>query len=145
LAELVRSGSVERVPVDEDVCRNLVRQAVNHLRTAQSAVDAGDVEGGYQLAYDACRKVSLALVLALGLRPVGKGHHAVTFEAAAVAAEAFGGRPVVDDAADLRHIRHGAQYLAESIAADDAQDSIDVGLELVESLAPQIDRILARG
>jgi hypothetical protein len=50
LAELVRSGSVQRVPVDEIVCRNLLRQATNHLRTAQAAVESGDVEGGYQLA-----------------------------------------------------------------------------------------------
>jgi hypothetical protein len=144
LAALVRDGSLERVPVDAEVCRNLVRQAVNHLRTAQAGLDSGDVEGGYQLAYDACRKVCLALVLALGLRPVGKGHHVATFEAAAAAAESFQGRAIVDDAADLRHVRHGAEYLAEAIALADAQDSVDVGRELVETIGPQIERVLGQ-
>lgn len=145
LAELMRDGALERVPVDADVCRNLVRQAGNHLRTAQAGIDAGDVEGGYQLAYDACRKLCLGLVLALGLRPVGKRHHAATFEAAAAAASSFEGRSIVDDAADLRHVRHGAEYLAEAIALVDAQDSVAVGLELVETVGPQIERILGQG
>jgi hypothetical protein len=67
LASLLAGGSLERVPVDDDVVGNLLRQAGNHLRTARAGVEADDPEGAFQLAYDACRKTCLALVMATGL------------------------------------------------------------------------------
>jgi len=81
LADLVGDGLLERAPIDVNVVRNLLRQAGNHLRTAAASSD-DDPEGAFQLGYDACRKICLALVLATGLRPRGEGHHATTFDAA---------------------------------------------------------------
>jgi len=47
---------------------------------------SGDLEGAFQIAYDGCRKVALALVLAYGVRAKGEGgHHGATFNAAAAA------------------------------------------------------------
>ena len=54
LATLLSEGSLERAPVDVNVCRNLLRQAGNHLMTAAGGVD-GDPEGAFALSYDACR------------------------------------------------------------------------------------------
>jgi hypothetical protein len=142
LATLLSEGSLERVPVDADVCRNLMRQAGNHLVTAAGGVE-GDPEGAFALSYDACRKACLALVMAMGLRSKGESEHRITFEAAAAISESFGCRAVVNDAADLRHVRHGAEYRAETISLSDARDAIDIGRELVEALVPNVERILA--
>ena len=141
LATLLSAGSLQRVPVDSKVCRNLMRQAGNHLVTAAIGVDS-DAEGAFALAYDACRKACLAVVMATGLRPKGESEHRITFEAAAAIAESFKCRAVVDDAADLRHVRHGAEYRAETVSRSDADDSIDIGRKLVEALAPNVERIL---
>lgn len=143
LARLLNEGSLERVPFDADVCRNLLRQAAAHLTTAAAGVDGGDDEGAFTLAYDACRKACLALVMATGLRPKGEAGHAVTFEAAATIADNFGGRVLVGDAGDLRHVRHGAEYRAEAINATEATEAIDIGKELVAMLGPQVEKILA--
>lgn len=70
------------VPVDAQTCRTLVQQSGAHLRSALMLREV-DAEGAFQLAYDGCRKVALAVVSAVGTRPRGAAHHAVTFDAAA--------------------------------------------------------------
>lgn len=142
LASLLSEKSLERVPVSPDVCRHLLDQSGNHLRTAVAGADGGDPEGAFQLAYDACRKTCLALVLATGLRPKGDAAHAVTFEAAAAIADNFGARLQVAAAADLRFVRHGAEYRAESVSIDDARDAIDIGQDLLVKVAPRVGQIL---
>jgi hypothetical protein len=142
IASLISAGEVERVPVDQDVVTNLLRQAGNHLRTAAAGAEADDPEGAFQLAYDACRKTCLALVMATGLRPKGQSAHVATFEAAGVIASSFGGRQVVTDASQLRYVRHGAEYRAETVSAADVADALQIGDELIKALEPAIDRIL---
>lgn len=144
LAKLLAEEVVERVPIDADVCAHLLRQSGNHLRTAIAGNEGGDPEGAFQLAYDACRKACLALVLATGLRPKGEAAHAVTFEAAAAIAANFGGRRLVEDASDLRFVRHGAEYRAEAVKVEDSLDAIAIGEELVEKLTPRVEQILRR-
>jgi len=142
IASLISAGEVERVPVDEAVVTNLLRQAGNHLRTAAAGAEADDPEGAFQLAYDACRKTSLALVMATGLRPKGQSAHVATFEAAAAIAANFGGRQTVTDAAQLRYVRHGAEYRAETVSAADVEDALAIGDELIKVLEPAIEQIL---
>jgi len=143
LARLVAEGSLERVPVDATVCQHLLTQSGNHLRTAAGGAEDGDPERAFQLAYDACRKTCLALVLGTGLRPRGDRAHGATFEAAATIAQRFGARNIVDDAADLRFVRHGAEYRAETVSAADALDAISIGHELLNSITPRVRQILA--
>jgi hypothetical protein len=81
--------------------------------------------------------------MATGLRPKGDAEHRRTFEAAATIADAFGSRALVGDAADLRHVRHGAEYRAEVVSADEATEAIEIGLELIATLRPNADKILA--
>lgn len=144
LSELLREGALEQVPVDPDVVAHLQTQAGNHLRTAQAGVDGEDHEGAFQLAYDACRKLCLALLLAAGYRPKEEpqGHHRATFEGAAALATSFGGRKIVDEASDLRYVRNNAQYRAETIAATDANDAIAIAHDLHATFADPIQRLL---
>jgi len=142
LADMLAEGSIERVPVDSVVAGNLLRQADNHLRTAEAGASGGDNEGAFQLAYDACRKTCLALVLATGLRPKGDAPHVATFKAAAAIADSFGGRPLIIDAGNLRYVRHGVEYRAEAVGDADVQDAIALGGELVEQLRPRVEQIL---
>jgi len=142
LTRLLAEGGLERIPVDAQVCTELLRQAANHLRTATAGTAGGDHEGAFQLAYDASRKTCLALVMATGLRPKGDAPHAVTFEAAAAIADNFGGRHLVEDASNLRFVRHGSEYRAEIVSADDAEDAIAIGTELLAALTPRVEQIL---
>lgn len=141
---LLADESIERVAVDESVVRNLLRQAGNHIRTAQAGADAGDPEGAFQLAYDACRKASLALVMATGLRPKGQAAHVITFEAAGAISSSFGGRQLVTDAAQLRYVRHGAEYRAEAVSPADLDDAIVIAEDLIKTLTPAVDKLLSR-
>lgn len=143
LADLLAERSLERVSVDTSTCTHLLTQARNHLRTATAGVQTADPEGAFQLAYDACRKTCLALLLSMGLRPRGDASHAVTFEAAATVADNFAGRRLVRDAANLRYVRHGVEYRAETVSLDDAQDAIGLGAELLALLEPKVEQILA--
>lgn len=142
IASLISEGTVERVTVDQEVVANLLRQAGNHLRTAAAGAEAGDPEGAFQLAYDACRKTSLALVMATGLRPKDQSAHVITFNAAAAIASSFGASRIVIDAAELRYVRHGAEYRAEAVSAADIEDALAIGAELIKTLQPAIDQIL---
>lgn len=142
LADLLTEGSLERVPVDADVAGNLLRQAGNHLRTAVAGAAGGDNEGAFQLAYDACRKSCLALVLVMGLRPKGDAPHVTTFKAAAAIADSFGAAPLITDAGNLRYVRHGAEYRAETVGGGDVQDAIGIGEELLEAISPRVEQII---
>lgn len=121
---------------------NLLRQAANHLRTATAGIAADDLEGAFQLAYDACRKTCLALVLARGVRPRGEAGHLLTFKAAAVIAHAFGAKRLVLDAGNLRFVRHGTEYRAESVGTEDVEDAIALGQELIDTLAPRVVQLV---
>lgn len=143
ISDLLREGSLDQVPVDPEVVRHLQHQAGNHLRTARAGVGGGDPEGAFQLAYDACRKLAMALLLAAGLRPkADKGHHAVTFEGAGTLAASFGQRKIVDEAGDLRYVRNSAEYRAETVDIEDANDAIAIGEDLVAEFAEPIRTLL---
>jgi len=141
LTDLLTRGDLERVPADAGVVENLLRQAGNHLKTATAGA-ADDPEGAFQLAYDACRKTCLALVMATGLRPKGQAAHIITFDAAGEIAANFGERRPVQEAADLRYIRHGAEYRAETVSFEDVEDAIASGEELIVKLTPRTEQIL---
>ncbi|SFK46884.1 hypothetical protein [Cellulomonas sp. KH9] len=148
LSRMVTAGELEQVPVDPVVCRTMVEQARRHGRTAAAGRDLGDQEGAFQLAYDGCRKVALALVLAFGVRPSGdRGHHADTFAAAAAIlrnhSTQVGVRQSLDDAADLRFARSGAEYRAEVVSADTVDDALAILDELLAGLEPVMERRLS--
>lgn len=142
LTALVSAADVERVPVDTTTCQRLVDQAQRHVKTATAGLDHDDAEGAFQIAYDACRKGCLALVLSTGLRPRGESEHRTTFEAAAAIAESVGSRAIVDDAADLRMVRNNTEYRGVEVSLAEAQDAIDIAAELLAALTVAIAAIL---
>lgn len=139
---------LEAVPVDSQTCRTLVEQSNAHLRSAQMLEEL-DAEGAFQLAYDGCRKVALAVVSAAGSRPRGPAHHAVTFDAAAALVVLHGGEGVpalkraLDDATDLRRVRGAAEYHGESVAPADVGDAIEILGELLAGLPAVVESQLA--
>jgi len=145
LSKLVTGGHFEQVPVDSATCRELVHQARNHALTAVAAREIGDLEGAFQIAYDGCRKVALALGLAYGVRAKGDtGHHAATFNAAAAALSSnIVARDLVDEATDLRFVRAGSEYRAEKITVAVVGDAIDILGGLLAALPPVMDARLA--
>lgn len=145
LSKLVIGGHLEQVPVDSATCRELVHQARNHALTTVAAREIGDFEGAFQIAYDGCRKVCLALALAYGVRAKGDtGHHAATFNAAAaVLANNIAARDLVDEATDLRFVRAGSEYRAEKITEAAVGDAIDILNGLLGALPPVMDARLA--
>jgi len=146
LSKLAASGHLEQVPVDGATCRELVHQARNHALTAVAAREIGDFEGAFQIAYDGCRKVCLALALAYGVRAKGDtGHHATTFNAAAATLSGnVRARDLVDDATDLRFVRAGSEYRAEKITLAAVNDAIDILGGLLAALPPVMDARLAK-
>jgi len=146
LSKLAAGGHLEQVPVDSATCRELVHQARNHALTAVAAREIGDFEGAFQIAYDGCRKVCLALALAYGVRAKGDtGHHATTFNAAAATLSGnVRARDLVDDATDLRFVRAGSEYRAEKITLAAVNDAIDILGGLLAALPPVMDARLAK-
>ncbi|WHP16848.1 hypothetical protein [Cellulomonas sp. ES6] len=150
LSRMVVDGELEQVPVDPTVCRTMVEQARRHARTAAAGRDMDDLEGAFQLAYDGCRKVALALVLSFGVRPSGeRGHHADTFAAAAAIVRNHAGQgtlgQAVDDASDLRFARSGAEYRAEVVDESAVDDALTILDELLVGLVPVMEGRLATG
>lgn len=139
-------AEVEPVPVDPTACRDLLRQAGSHLVSART-IAADDPEGAFVLGYDGCRKAALATMLAVGTRPRGDAHHETTFNAAAaIAAKHLDDHDPVcralDDATDLRRVRHATQYCGETVAAEAATDAIDILAALLGDLSDLVDRLL---
>lgn len=143
LRQLEAEGVIEQISRDQDVVVGLQSSAAKHIRTANAGVTLDDYEGAFQLAYDTCRKVCTALVLAAGYRPVDdQRHHVAAFEAAAALAQNFGRRPLVEDAANLRFVRHGAEYRGEDVDREDAEDAISIAADLVREFDGPIKKLL---
>lgn len=146
-SRLVMSGDLQQVPIDPDACREMVAQARRHADTVRYARGAGDLEGAFQLAYDACRKIAHGYVLAWGVRPSGDAHHASTFDAAAALLRndprTRGLVAIVDDATDLRYARAGAQYAAEKLTATDVDDALETLAALLDAVPDLMEDRLA--
>ena len=101
--------------------------------------------GAFQIAYDGCRKVCLALALTCGGRAKSDtGHHAATFNAAAATLSGnVRARDLVDEATDLRFVRAGSEYRAEKISVAAVSDAIDILGGLLAALPPVMDARLA--
>jgi hypothetical protein len=139
---LINEGRLGRVTVDSTTVTQMQEHAGKHVQTAQMGLGIGDNEGCFLLSYDACRKLCAALLFAMGFRVTGEGHHATTFEAAAVIAESFGQQSIVSNAGDLRWVRNSNEYRGENVSPDEAQEALDIANELLVALEEPIGKIL---
>jgi len=110
IEDLVRRGSVQRVPVDERAVERLMDDAQRHLVTASGAYEAEDLAGAFQLGYDAARKSLAALSLARGLRTRGEGAHVTLIEVIELEYSSVPGVDVVTKLDRLRRTRNRAEY-----------------------------------
>lgn len=81
IAALLTGGELDVVTFDQRVVDLLLVDAQRHLQSADAAKAIGDLVGAYQLAYDAMRKSSAALLAAQGLRATVRGGHIAVQEA----------------------------------------------------------------
>jgi uncharacterized protein (UPF0332 family) len=81
LEGFLAKNELETVTPDLVVADRLIATASLHLESAALLKDAGDLTGAYQVAYDAMRKSSAALLAAQGLRATTSGGHVVVQDA----------------------------------------------------------------
>ncbi len=122
---LLDAGELEKVAPDERLAARLLADAARHLDTATAGLDAEDLTGAYQLAYDALRKSAAALLAAQGLRATSRGGHVAIQDA--IAAQ-FGNTVRVFRAfSRIRRARNSFEYPDSDTAGpspDDVQDAL---------------------
>jgi hypothetical protein len=129
--ELVSAGELGQVPPDTTLSRRMLADAGRHLATAEGAEAAGDLSGGYQLAYDALRKSAASLLEAQGLRATSRGGH-IAVQDAAIAQ--FGSSiRALRSFSRLRRARNSFEYPSAETpgpSEDDVRDAIRVAREV---------------
>ncbi len=80
VAALLAEGDLERVPADSQIAQRLLADARRHLAGAAAVRATGDLNGAYQLTYDALRKAATSLLAAQGLRATSRGGHVAVQE-----------------------------------------------------------------
>jgi hypothetical protein len=142
IQQLLDGGELEQVTPDDRVAARLLRDAGLHLDTATAALAAGDLSGSYQLAYDALRKSSAALLAVQGLRPTSRGGHIAVQDA--IAAQFGNSVRVFRAFGRIRRARNNFEYPDSAVSGptpDDVRDALDTATSTRDSAAT----ILAQG
>ena len=142
IRELIGAGELGQVPPDAELARRVLADAARHLATAAAAESAGDLPGGYQLAYDALRKSAASLLEAQGLRATSRGGH-IAVQDAAIAQ--FGSSiRALRSFSRIRRARNSFEYPSAETpgpSEDDLKDAIRVAREVNEAA----DKVLESG
>jgi hypothetical protein len=129
--ELISAGELGQVPPDTELARRMLADAARHLATAAGAESAGDLSGGYQLAYDALRKSAASLLEAQGLRATSRGGH-IAVQDAAIAQ--FGSSiRALRSFSRIRRARNSFEYPSTETpgpSQDDLKDAIRIAREV---------------
>lgn len=140
VAELLAEGALDIVPPDPVVGHRLLEDARRHLRSAAAVRGTGDLNGAYQLTYDALRKAATSLLAAQGLRATARGGHVAVQDT--VKAQ-FGTRVRAFRAySRIRRTRNALEYPSADTAGASEQDLDDataVAGEAVEKAASILD------
>jgi hypothetical protein len=142
IRELIGAGELGQVPPDAELARRVLADAARHLATAAAAESAGDLPGGYQLAYDALRKSAASLLEAQGLRPTSRGGHIAVQDA--VIAQFGSSIRALRSFSRLRRARNSFEYPSTETPGpsdDDVKDAIRVAREVNDA----VDKILESG
>ena len=128
---MVERGALERVEPDPEGAQAALDEARRHARSAR-AIAGSDLNGAYQLAYDAARKAVLVRMRRDGLRVRrGEGAHALTAEYARRELDDPLGRRL--DA--MRRRRNRSEYGMISFTGDDVEDAISIAETLIEQVS----------
>ena len=140
---LLTAGELEAVAPDDAVAQRLISNESKHLVTAASALQADDLAGAYQLAYDALRKSAAALLAAQGLRATSRGGHIAIQES--VAAQFGASVQAFKSYSRIRRARSEFEYPDSSTqgpTADDVQDAISVATQARDAAVTILDQSL---
>ena len=136
IERLLADGELERVTPSPRVSDRLLRDADAHVLLAtRGAKD--DPAGALQLAYDAARKASAALLAFQGLRATSRGGHIAVLDA--VTAQFSGGKsgiPAFGRINRLRRRRNLAEYPSEDspgVTEEDAAQALTTAREAVDA------------
>lgn len=141
IQQLLDSGELEDVEPSLDVARRLLTDAEQHIASARTIAEAGDLTGAYQLAYDALRKTAASLLAAQGLRATSRGGHVAVQDA--VIAQFGDGARVFRSFGRLRRSRNRFEYPGDTASeptVDDVNDALQVSAEAAEKSTTILDR-----
>ena len=142
IQQLLESGELEDVEPSLDVARRLLTDAEQHIASARTIAEAGDLTGAYQqLAYDALRKTAASLLAAQGLRATSRGGHVAVQDA--VIAQFGDGARVFRAFGRLRRSRNRFEYPGDTASeptVDDVNDALQVSAEAAEKSTTILDR-----
>lgn len=106
---LLADGELQQVTPSSEVAERLIADAEAHIGLATKGVD-DDPAGALQLAYDASRKSSMALLAAQGLRATTKGGHIAVVDAVRAQFNDKGGMAAFGKLNRLRRRRNETEY-----------------------------------
>jgi uncharacterized protein (UPF0332 family) len=132
---LLADGELDRVKASVDVADRLMQDAKAHVALAAKGTEI-DPAGALQLAYDAARKASAALLAVQGLRPTSRGGHIAVIEAVRAQFNNRDGMEVFGRINRLRRRRNTTEYPSEDspgVAVDEAEQAVTVGRDLVDA------------
>lgn len=137
---LLDSGELSQVPASTDVAKRLLSDAAAHVPLAQHGISPEstprDPAGALQLAYDAARKASTALLAAQGLRSTTKGGHIAVLETVREQFNGANGVQVFGRIDRLRRRRNESEYPDRDsldVTEADAAAAIEIALEAIDS------------
>jgi hypothetical protein len=133
---MIERGEIERVDPDVGLAERYLSEAVTHIESAR-LIRTKDPSGSFDLAYDAARKASVALMAVQGLRPTSGGGHVAVGD---VVQAQFGNTFVPFHR--LRRDRNRSEYpdaLTPSITQEDADYAISTSEALVDAARKLLD------
>lgn len=132
IAELIRSGRLESVPVDTLRARAILDEAHRHLVSARR-ISRDDAHGAYQLLYDAARKAVWAHMLAHGYRPTNApGAHAA---AAIYASSVLDAREFDRMRRSRNRSEYGTTHLGKRVLETDLEHAAAIVARVEEEFA----------
>ena len=140
VADLLREGRLEEISADRDEARDLLSNAVTHLKSAERLLD-DDPAGAYQLLYDAARKATAADMLAHGYRAKSDrpGAHAAVV---LYAEDALGGTADPEALANfdrMRRSRNRTEYGPAAVGRAQAEADLEHARAIVQSVSARLE------
>ena len=142
IEDMLRKGTLERVPPSIDAAQSLLGVAERHLGSALVLAD-NDVVLAYDALHGANRKALTAILVAQGLRPTRAGGHIAVYEAVHAQLEPPLGRDLAIYNR-VRRTRNAGDYRDEheSVAADviadhpGCQKIVDIATRVIGQMPP---------
>lgn len=142
IERLLDDGELQRVTPSTEVAKRLVAHAEAHIGLASKGVD-DDPAGALQLAYDAARKASMALLAVQGLRSSTKGGHIAVVDAVRSQFNDKGGVAAFGKINRLRRRRNETEYPdadSPGVTSDEAAKAIALAREVLDAAAGLLKR-----